>query len=87
MLGEVPPVLQEPAGPLGEARKPIEPALLDEFHGEERDDAHDGPKPERHGLPLHQELVVVEAVLLVPQARASEAVRGIGDGDKMLEEL
>ena len=33
------------------------------------------------------ELVVVEAVLLVPQARAAERVHRVGDGDEVLEEL
>ena len=38
-------------------------------------------------LPVHVELVVVEAVLLVPQAGAAERVHRVGDGDEVLEEL
>ena len=34
-----------------------------------------------------QQLVVVEAVLLVPQAGAAEGVHGVGDRDEVLEEL
>ena len=38
-------------------------------------------------LAVDVQLVVVEAVVLVPQARAAELVHGVGDGDEVLEEL
>ena len=38
-------------------------------------------------LPVDVQLVVVEAVLLVPQAGAAERVHRVGDGDEVLEEL
>ena len=38
-------------------------------------------------LAVDVELVVVEAVLLVPEARAAERVHGVGDRDEVLEEL
>jgi hypothetical protein len=43
----------------------------------------------RRGIarPSSVDLVVVEAVVLVPQARAAERVHRVGDGDEVLEEL
>ncbi len=38
-------------------------------------------------LVVDDELVVVEAVLLVPESGAAERVDGVGDVDEVLEEL
>ena len=38
-------------------------------------------------LAVDQKLVVVEAILLVPQPGAAEGVHGVGDVDEVLEEL
>ena len=61
--------------------------LLEHAHREERDEPHHRPHLQRHVVAVERELVVVEAVLLVPEPRAAEIVHRVGDGHEVLEEL
>ena len=53
----------------------------------QRHQPDDRTQPQRHVAAVDVHLVVVEAVLLVPQARAAERVDGVGDVDEVLEEF
>src|SRR5262249_1381508 len=57
------------------------------FAGAERDQADHRAQTHGYGLAIDEQLVVVEAVLLAPQAGAAQTVHGVGDRDVVLEEL
>ena len=56
-----------------QSREACQAAVLDELDGEERDDADNRAKPERDGAAAREQLVVVEPVLLVPEAACRRA--------------
>ena len=60
---------------------------VEDLAREQRDEPDHRADAQRHRAAVDVQLVVVEAVLLVPQAGAAERVHGVGDGDEVLEEL
>ncbi len=83
-------VVQEPVQPALEVRQLVQHLRLQGFHGEKRN------QPDHRPQPLHQSAavgqvqhVVIELVLLVPQAdaRARDIRHGLGDAQEVLEEL
>jgi hypothetical protein len=74
---EVPAIRQKPVHPLLEAGQAFQRLGLENLHGEERNDADHRSRPHRHHAAVHVELVVVEAVTLVPEAGASERVHRV----------
>src|SRR5437773_1605747 len=61
-------ILEKPLRALLEARKTLDRRLLEHLDREERDEADHRTDAKRHLAPVREELVVVKAVLLVPQA-------------------
>src|SRR5262249_10843577 len=43
--------------------------------------------PQWNHLAINLQLVVIEAVLLVPETSATERIHGVGDADEMLKKL
>ena len=81
-------MLQEPLGAPAELRKCVpDVRFVEDLHGQQRDQPDQRAELERRHSAVHQELVVVEAVLVVPQAAAAQVVEGVGDEHKVLEEL
>src|SRR5690606_12495414 len=82
-------VLEEPVHALAEAGKVVDGLGVERAAGEEGYEANDAPDADRRGLvrDLIVELVVIEAVHVVPQAGAAQRVHGVGDGGEVLEEL
>ena len=66
---------------------PLDEAIREHLGCKERHQPHHGAHAEGHVLPVHPEVVVVEAVLLVPEAGAAQVVHRVDDGDEVLEEL
>ena len=69
------------------AGQPIDRVVLQNLHGDERQQADQRAHAQRDLVAADVQLVVVEAVLLVPQAGAAERVHRVGDVDEVLEEL
>ena len=59
-------VLEKPAEALAEGGEFLDMARLQDFHRDERDQADHRTDSEREGGPARLELVVVEAVFVVP---------------------
>src|SRR3954453_16900021 len=73
-------VAQEPAHPLGEAGEAAEDHLLVERRRREQgDDPHHRGDAQGEAAAAGENLVAVEAVRLVPEPRAAEAVHGVAD--------
>ena len=61
---------------------------LRHLHGDQRNQADERADLQRNLPPVRRlELVVIKAVLFVPQAGAAEGVHGVGNVDEMFEEL
>ena len=84
---EVGPIAKKPFHPLPKARQPCDDLVLDDLAREQRHQPNEGANAKRCLLPIHVQHVVIEAVLLVPEAGAAQRVHGIRDGDEVLEEL
>ncbi len=80
-------VVEEPLHALREARQPVEHVLRQHLDGAQGDQTDQRADPQGHGAPFDVELIVVEAVLLVPQPGAAQTVHRVRDGDEVLEEL
>ena len=80
-------MLEEPAHALGKARQPVEHVLLEDLAREQRDEADHRAQADRQVLAVDVDEVVVEAVLLVPEADAAQPVNCVRDRDVVLEEL
>ena len=66
----------------------VELRLLQHLAREQRDQPDQRTHAERRAAAaVDMQLVVVEAVVLVPQPRAAERVHRVGDRDEVLEEL
>src|SRR5262245_15529605 len=85
---EILAVLEKPAKALSKTGQPLEDAVLEDLAREERNDTHARAHFERHvAAVIAMELVAVEAFLVIPEARAAEAVHRVHDGDEVLEEF
>ena len=80
-------MVQEPLQPLLEAGQLVDEIAFQDFDGEDRDDADDRTNLQLGGTAVGEDLVVIEAVFFVLKSPAAEAVGGVGDGDKVFEEL
>jgi hypothetical protein len=71
-----------------ETRQHVQDVGFEVLGREERDDADHRADAERNApAALELQLVVVEAVLVVPEPATAEAVHGVDDRDEVLEEL
>src|SRR5437763_668110 len=80
------PVVEKPLHALLEARQLVDRALVDALARKERHEADDRAYSERRLLPIDAQLVVIEPVLLIPQAGPAKRVDGVGNRDEVLEE-
>ena len=72
--GQVGPLAQERLQPLAEGRQPAHDVLVEDRSGHQRHQPDERPGPDGHAVTLGgKQLVVVEAVLLVPQPVLSKA--------------
>src|SRR4051812_19891162 len=87
VLRQILAVVEEPLHALFECGQFVEHAVLENFHGDDRQYSDHRARAKWNALPVEAELVVVEAVLLVPQAGATKAVHRVDDLYEMLEKL
>jgi hypothetical protein len=81
------PVLQEPPHPLAEPGEPVHLAVAEHLGREQRDEPHRAPDAQGDALPVDDQLVVIEAIGLVPEPLAAQRVHRVDDGHEVLEEL
>ena len=84
---EVLAILEKPAHPLSKAGQILDRLLLEHLHREERNDPDQRAHPQRFRHAIDVKLIVVKAVLFVPQSEAAEGVHRVHDLHEMLEEL
>src|SRR5437868_15092712 len=84
--GQVMAVVQEPLHPLLEAWQAIDHVLIDALAREQRHQPDNRPDAQRRLRSVDAQLVVIKAVLLVPESGPTERVHGVGDRYEMLEE-
>ena len=88
VAGEVFAVFEEPFEAFGEAGEFVKSFFFKNFGGEEGNEADQRADAEGDIFAgFRAEVVVVEAILFVPEAGAAEGVGGIHDGDEVLEEF
>ena len=85
---EILAVVDEPAQPFAKAGQAVEHFLIEHFDGEQRNQPDQRTDAQRSGrLSFDQKLIVIKAVLLVPQPVAADGVHRVDDLHEMLEEL
>ena len=89
---EIAAMLEEPGHALLEGGKPVDRGLLDIFACDETDQTDDRAHAQRpaHAPPsvfADLELIVVEAILFVPEAVSADGIHRVRDRDEVLEEL
>ena len=68
-------IREKPFGTLGELWQGLpDHILIEHLHGEQRNEPDQCPQLERRGPSVNQKLVVVEPVLFIPQASATQIV-------------
>ena len=87
LAGEILAVIQVPIHSLGETGQPCDDVLAQDPASEQRYEPYHGAHAERKDRPIDVELVVIKAVLFVPNSGAAEAVHRFGDRHEVLEEL
>ena len=88
VLGEGGAVFEEPLEAGAESFETVEDARVDEFDGEEGDDTDHGAEADGEGgVTWFEDSVVVETVLIVPEAMIAEGVDAIDDLDEVFEEF
>ena len=70
-------VFQKPVHALGETRKALDEVVVDNFHREEWDEPDHRAHFERNEFAMQMQLIVVEAVLFVPESGASQRIHGV----------
>src|SRR5262245_36321132 len=80
-------VLEEPVHPLFEPWQTVDEVFADDLRRDERQQADKRANFKPVRLAIDVELVVVKAILLIPQPRATKRVHRVDDGDEMLKEL
>ena len=90
-IGNVPrqilTILDKPLHAFAEAGQFGDDFLFEHFDGQQRNDSDHGPHLQWNRRSFGVQLIVIEAVLVVPKAAAAEAIDGIGNGHEMLEKL
>ena len=87
MPGQIAAIGEEPVQTLLESRQSADQLVGQDLHREQRDQPDHRANAQRDAATVDVHLVVVEAVLLVPQPRAADGIHGVGDVDEVLEEL
>ena len=72
---------------LDETGEPVDLLVLQDLDGQQGHQAHQRPGLEARRAVAQGHLVVVETVLVVPQARAAQAVHRLRDAHEVVEEL
>src|SRR5450631_2678036 len=70
-----------------EACKLLDVVTTDDGCGQHRNKARNGVHPQRLGLTVELDAVVIESVILIPQASAAKAIDSMGNGAKVLKKL
>ena len=85
---EIAAVVQKPIHAFLEAWQIGDALLVEQFHSDERQEADQGPCAEGdRWISVIENLVVVEAIVLIPEPMAAEVIDGVHNLDEMLEEL
>ena len=87
MAGKIAAVFLEPFDALFEAAEAIHDFVFEDGDGQERNQADHRAGAEMLMVAADVDGVVVEAIVIVPQAGAAEGVHGVDDGDEVLEEF
>ena len=78
---------EKPLHALGEGGDSGQHRVVDHFDGQQRHKADERPQPHRDRHAVGAEMVVIEAILFVPQAVAPQRIEGVGNVDEMFEEF
>ena len=86
-LPQIAAVGEKPLHALGEGGDPGQDRVVDHLDGQQRHKADERSQPHRNCHAVGAEMVVIEAILLVPQTGPTQRIEGVGNVDEMFEEL
>ena len=87
MTRQVFSIIQKPLHPFGKSREPSDHLRIEHLARDERQEPDHRADAEGKSLPIDTELVVVKAVLLVPQAGAAKTIHRVRNRHEMLEKF
>src|SRR6516162_7655591 len=87
MASEIVPVVEKPLHSLAEARQASDYVIFQNLDRQNRNQPDQRANAQVVWLAVGVQLIIIKAVLFLPEAGAAQRIHGVGDGDEMFEKL